>query len=219
MRTDTEIERDVKAELRWSPDFDETDIAVKVNGGVVALTGFVRNLYERFQAETSAKRVAGVAGVANDVQVRVPLGDGRADPEIAREAVAAIKTTLPIASEHIKVLVDEGRVTLEGKVEWQYQREGAENAMRRLKGIRSIENVIQIAPRVSATDIERQIAQAFRRNAEVDARSITVDARGGEVTLRGKVRSWTEREEAQRTAWSAPGVTRVANEIAVAPQG
>jgi len=217
MRTDTEIEQDVKAELRWSPDFDETDIAFKVKGGVVALTGFVHNLYEKFQAETAAKRVAGVSGIANDVQVRVPLADGKTDPEIAREAVSAIKTTLPIASEHIQVLVDNGHITLEGKVEWQYQREGAESAVGRLKGVRSIENVIQIAPRVSATDIERQIAQAFRRSAAVDARSISVDAHGSEVTLRGKVRSWTEREEAQRTAWSAPGVTRVANEITVAP--
>lgn len=217
MRTDTEIEQDVKAEMRWSPDFDETDIAVKVKGGVVTLTGFVPTLSEKYRAETAAARVAGVCGVANDVHVRVSHGDGATDPEIARDAVAAIKTTLPLTSEHIKVLVDDGRVTLEGEVEWQYQREAAESAVCRLRGVREVENVIQIAPRISATDIQRQIAEAFRRSAAVDANSVTVDARGSEVTLRGKVRSWAERAEAQRTAWSAPGVTRVDNEITVGP--
>jgi osmotically-inducible protein OsmY len=215
MKSDTEIENDVKAELRWSPDVDETDVAVNVAGGVVALTGFVHSLFEKFRAEAAAKRVAGVSAIANDIQVRVPLGDGRTDPEIARDAVSAIRSAIPIAADQIRVLVADGKITIEGKVEWQYQREAAESAVRNLRGARSVENVIQIVPRVSATNIQRQIAEAFRRSAAVDANSITVDAHGGEVTLKGKVRSYTEREQAQRTAWSAPGVTRVQNEIQV----
>jgi osmotically-inducible protein OsmY len=215
MKADGDIKRDVEAELHWSPDIDETDIAVKVNGGVVALTGFVRSYHEMYQAEAAVKRVAGVAGVANDIQVRLPSGNVMADPEIAREAVTAIKLELPFSHESIKVLVHDGQVTLEGILEWQYQKERAEIAVRRLKGIRGVTNLITIKPRVSTSDIKRKIEDAFRRSAEVDANHISIDARGSEVTLRGNVRSWAERDQAQRTAWSAPGVTQVKNDITV----
>ncbi len=215
MKADGDIKRDVEAELHWSPDIDETDIAVKVNGGVVALTGFVRSYHETYQAEAAVKRVTGVAGVANDIQVRLPSGNVMADPEIAREAVTAIKLELPFSHESIKVLVHEGQVTLEGILEWQYQKERAEIAVRRLKGIRGVTNLITIKPRVSTSDIKRKIEDAFRRSAEVDANHISIEARGSEVTLRGNVRSWAERDQAQRTAWSAPGVTQVKNDITV----
>jgi osmotically-inducible protein OsmY len=207
----------VKAELKWSPEIDETDVAVKVKGGVVTLTGYVRTLFEKYRAETAVARVGGIAAVANDIQVRFESEDSSTDPEIARNAAVALRTKLPTTAEQIKVLVDQGRLTLEGTVEWQYQREQAENAVIGLHGVRHVENVIRIVPKVSPADIQRQITQAFRRSAEVDASGITVSADGGEVTLRGKVRSWPERLEAQRTAWSAPGVSRVVNEIVVAP--
>jgi osmotically-inducible protein OsmY len=168
-----------------------------------------------YQAEAAVKRVAGVAGVANDIQVRLPSGNVMADPEIAREAVTAIKLELPFSHESIKVLVHDGQVTLEGILEWQYQKERAEIAVRRLKGIRGVTNLITIKPRVSTSDIKRKIEDAFRRSAEVDANHISIDARGSEVTLRGNVRSWAERDQAQRTAWSAPGVTQVKNDITV----
>jgi osmotically-inducible protein OsmY len=217
MRTDADIERDVKAELHWSPELDDTDIAVKVKGGVVALTGFVGSLPEKYRAESAATRVAGVSGLANDVQIRVADFDTRSDPEIAREAVAAIRAVLPAVSDKVKVVVEDGQVTLEGKLEWQFQRERAERALHPLRGIRSIENFIQLVPHVSPNDIQKKITQAFHRSAQVDAQSITVDADGAQVTLRGQVHSWSEREAAQNTAWSAPGVKQVTNLIAVVP--
>jgi osmotically-inducible protein OsmY len=215
MRSDSEIERDVKEELQWDPDLDATDIAVSAKNGVVTLTGFVRSYTDKYEAEAAAKRVAGVAGVANDIEVRMPSVDERPDPEIARDAVAAIKSQLPISSEHIKVVVKNGWVTLEGQVEWQYQRSTAETAVRRIKGVKGVSNLIQLKPRAAPAEIKRKIQEAFKRNAEVDANRILVETNGGEVILKGTVRSWIEREEAERVAWSAPGVTKVSDQIIV----
>jgi osmotically-inducible protein OsmY len=215
MKADNELRRDVEAELRWSPDLDEKDMSVKASGGVVTLTGFVGNYYEKGQAELATKRVAGVSGVANDIQVRSIYSGVVPDPEIARDAVAAIKMELPFAHERIKALVHEGRITLEGSVDWQYLRERTETAVRRVKGTLGVTNLIKVTPPVSATDIKLKIQDAFRRSAQIDANRITVEAHGGEVILKGEVRSWAECDEAQRTAWSAPGVSLVRNEISV----
>ena len=167
MRSDSEIERDVKEELQWDPDLDATDIAVSARKGVVTLTGFVRSYTDKYEAEAAAKRVAGVAGVANDIEVRMPSVDERPDPEIARDAVAAVKSQLPISSEHIKVVVKNGWVTLEGQVEWQYQRSTAENAVRRIKGVKGVSNLIQLKPRAAARRDQEEDPgglQAQRRN-------------------------------------------------------
>jgi osmotically-inducible protein OsmY len=217
MKTDSEIERDVKEELRWSPDLDAKDIAITVNDGVVTLAGFVRSYTDKYEAELAAKHVAGVRGVANDIEVRMPSVDERPDPDIARDAVSAIKSQLPISSEHIKVVVKNGWITLEGQVEWQYQRQTAENAVRRIKGVKGVSNLIQLRPRIEPSEIKRKIQDAFKRNAEVDANRIVVETHGSEVVLKGSVRSWIEREEAERVAWSAPGVTRVEDRIVVSP--
>ena len=155
--------------------------------------------------------------MANDLEVRVPNVDERPDPEIARDAVAALKAQLPVSSQNIKVVVGNGWVTLEGTVEWQYQKNTAENAVRRIKGVRGVINSIAVKPRVEPTDIKRKIEEAFKRNAELDANRISVEANGSEVILKGSVRSWAEREEAERVAWSAPGVTKVEDRIVVAP--
>jgi osmotically-inducible protein OsmY len=217
MKSDSEIERDVKEELQWNPDLDATDIGVSVSKGVVTLTGFVKSYFDRLEAETAAKRVAGVVGVANDIEVRIPNVDERPDPEIARDAVSALKTQLPFSSEHIKVVLKNGVVTLEGQVEWQYQKQTAEKAVRRIRGVKNVTNAIQLKPKVEPAQVKTRIVDALRRSAEVDANRIQIEANGSEVILKGTVRSWIEREEAERVAWSAPGVTKVEDRIVVAP--
>jgi osmotically-inducible protein OsmY len=217
MRSDSEIERDVKDELQWDPDLDAKNIAVSVDNGVVTLTGFVKSYTDKFEAEAAAKRVTGVVAVANDIEVRIPTIDERPDPDIARDAVAAIKAQLPISYEKIKVVVKNGWINLEGEVEWQYQRQTAENAVRRLRGVKGVTNSIRLKPAAKPSEIKQKIQEAFRRNAELDANRIVVEANGSEVILKGTVRSWVEREEAERAAWAAPGVTNVDDRIIVSP--
>jgi osmotically-inducible protein OsmY len=218
MRPDSDIERDVKDELQWRPDLDATDIAVSVKNGVVTLTGFVHSYVDKYEAEAAAKRVAGVVGVANDIEVRLRNVDAKPDPEIAREAVAAIKSQLPYSWENIKVIVKDGWVHLEGEEEWQFQRDTAEKAVCRLRGVKGVSNLIKLKPRAQPSEIKRKIQEAFKRNAELDANRIAVEAKGSEVILKGTVRSWAELEEAERVAWSAPGVNKVENRIVVRPQ-
>jgi osmotically-inducible protein OsmY len=217
MRSDSEIKTDVEAELKWDPDINSTDIAVAVKDGVVTLTGFARSYAQKWEAEKAAKRVAGVRGVANDIEVQLPVGDERPDPEIAREAVSVLKSNLPYSYENIKVVVKSGWVTLEGTVEWEFQRARAEHSIRHLKGVKGVTNLIALKPSVSPSELKRNIEEAFKRSAEVDAGNITVEVNGNEVTLRGTVKAWAERQEAERTAWRAPGVTKVINQIIISP--
>jgi osmotically-inducible protein OsmY len=217
MRSDSDIKRDVEDELRWDPDIDATDIAVSVNSGVVTLAGFVRSYMQKYQAEQDAKRIAGVIGVVNDIEVRLPGVDERPDPEIARDAIAQIKSELPYSWERIKVIVKNGWLTLEGEVEWNYQRTRAEDAVRRVRGVKSVTNSITIKPRVAPMEVKRKIEEALRRAAEIDASRITVETNDGTVILRGSVRAWAERQEAERAAWAAPGVSKVDNRIIISP--
>jgi len=217
MKSDSEIERDVRDELKWDPDLDADDIAVSVKNGVVTLAGFTKSYPDRWEAEAAAKRVAGVLAIANDIEVRLPAIDQRPDPDIGRDAVAALKAQLPLSHDRIKAVVKDGWITLEGAVEWQYQKSTAENAVRKLKGVKGVTNVITVKPSVGPSELKRKIQDAFKRNAEVDANRITVEANGSGVVLKGSVRSWFEREEAERVAWSAPGVTMVDDRIVVSP--
>lgn len=217
MISDTEIKKSVEAELQWDPSIKATDIALSVKNGVVALSGFVPNYTQKFQAEADVKRVAGVVGVANDIEVRIPAVDKKPDPEIARDAVMALKIQVPTIAENIKVIVRDGWITLEGTLEWQYQRERSESVVRRLQGVSGVINSIKVKPKASPIEIKHKIEEAFKRSAEIDAASIIVEANEGEVVLKGSVHTWFERQEAERAAWSAPGVRKVDDRISIRP--
>ncbi|MDB4875630.1 MAG: Transport-associated protein [Gemmatimonadetes bacterium] len=216
-RSDTDIQKDIVEELKWDPSIGKQDIAVAVRDGVVTLSGFADSYAAKWRAEQDASRVKGVKAVANDVEVKLPSSSTRPDPDIAHAAVDALRWNIFVPHDRIKVKVEKGWVTLEGEVEWNYQKEEAERAIRNLTGVRGVSNLITVRSHVTASDVKKKIQEALERGAEFDADRITVELDGNKVILRGIVRSYAESKDAERAARKAPGVSEVENKLVVDP--
>jgi osmotically-inducible protein OsmY len=211
IRTDEELQRDVLAELKWDAQIQPNEIGVSVKDGVVTLTGWVDSYLKKWSAEEAAHKVTGIKAVANDIEIK--LATERTDPDIAEAAVHALEWDAGVPSDKVKATVSKGWVTLKGEVEWQYQKQDAEQVVRRLSGVKGVTNLITVKPRVTPSELKKKIEDALVRNAEIDANKITVEVQGGKAILKGTVRAWAEKEEAARVAWSAPGITSVDNRI------
>jgi osmotically-inducible protein OsmY len=217
IRTDEAIQIDVLEELRWDPRVRPNEIGVMVKDGVVTLTGWVDSYLKKMAAEEAAHRVRGVKAVANDIEVRLPGSAERTDADLAKAVITALKWQAAIPAGKVDVTVSQGWVTLKGEVEFGFQKRLAEWAVQRLSGVKGVTNLIVVKPRLSPSDLKQQIERALIRNAETDARQITVEVQGSKVILRGTVRSYAEKQAAEDTAWSAPGVSEVDNRIVISP--
>jgi len=216
MRTDTELQRGVMEALAWEPSIDAAGIGVSVESGIVMMSGTVKSLPQKWTAVRVTQRVSGVKAISDELVVKLPGDFERSDADIARAAVNALDWNVSVPRNRVKVVVEHGRITLEGEVRFHYEKVAAERAVRNLIGVTGVTNVISVnPPKVSANDVKHRIEQALERTAEVDAGKISVEAANGKVTLRGNVKSWTERDEAEWAAWAAPGVSGVENYIRI----
>jgi osmotically-inducible protein OsmY len=213
--TDLELKKKVEDELNWEPSVNAAEIGVAVKSGIVTLSGNISSYWQKFSAERAAARVSGVKAVVNELEVRLPTSSERTDEDIARAAVNHLNWAVSVPADRIKVTVSKGWISLAGTVEWNYQRVAAENAVRHLIGVKGVSNLIEVKPQVSKGEVKAAIEAALKRSAELDASRITVETDGDRVILRGTVRSWAERNEAERAAWKAPGVRMVDNRITV----
>jgi len=215
MKTDSELKTDVVAEFAWDPAVSPTAIGVAVKDGVVTLTGHLDTYAEKEAVARAVRRVEGVQAVALELDVRLSPQHQRSDTDIATSAELALKWHASVPAEAVRLTVDHGWVTLQGEVDWEFQRRSIENTIRPLKGVVGISNEIKLRERPQAADISRQIEDALKRQATREAHRIHVAIDGSTVKLTGAVHSWHEREAAQGVAWSAPGVRSVVNELRV----
>ncbi len=215
MKTDIKLRDDVLAELDWDPAIDQHEVGVLVRDGVVTLTGSVENLAEKWAAGRAALRIGGVRTVANQIEVKSRDAGGLSDTEIAHEVAKSLEWHAQVPHNRIKATVAQGAVTLQGSVDWRYQREAAEEVARKLNGVRSITNLIIVSPPLSPSEIKEKIERAFRRTAGINEGVIAVHVDNDVVSLHGNVDSWAHAEEAERIAWSAPGVREVRNNLAL----
>lgn len=215
-KSDSELQRDVMAELEWEPSVDHTEIGVAVTAGVVTLSGYVKTYAEKIAAEKAARRVAGVQAIAEEIKVHFASEPKMADHEIAKRLLDMMSWTVSIPTDKVKVKVERGWVTLSGIVDWDYQRREAFRAASRVAGVAGVTNDIEVKQHPAPADVKERIVSAFKRQADLDAAAVTVSTDGGTVKLGGKVRAWAERGVAERAAWSAPGVTRVEDNITIA---
>jgi osmotically-inducible protein OsmY len=218
MRTDTELQRSVMDALAWEPSIDSAGIGVSTESGIVMLTGTVKSLPQKWTAVRVAQRVAGVKAVTDAIMVKLPGDSELSDADIARAAVNALDWNVSVPRNRVKVVVEHGRITLEGELQYHYEKVAAERAVRHLIGVTGISNQISVRPpKVSVGNVKQRIEQALERAAELDAGKISVEAANGKVTLRGTVNSWTERDEPEWAAWAAPGVSGVENDLRIVP--
>jgi len=216
MKTDTELQHSVMEELAWEPSVDAAEVGVSAESGIVTLSGTVKSLAQKWAAEKAAQRVAGVRAITDEITVKLPGDAEYSDTEIARAAVNALDWNASVPKGRVRVIVARGWITLEGTVQFHYERVAAEYAVRAITGAKGVTNLISVKPpETSPKDIKHRIEQAFERAADLDAQTISVEAKEGKVTLRGTVKSWAEREQAEYAAWAAPGVSHVDNAIIV----
>jgi len=215
MKPDKDIRRDVQNELHWDPSLNEDGIGVAVKDGVVTLFGDVAHFADRWTAEEIVKRVNGVRAIANEIEVKVPANGERSDSDIANAAANALNWNVSLAACEIQTVVRQGWIALSGEVRFGYQKLAAENAVRYLMGVKGISNELVVRPSVQLADVKQKIEEAFQRQAKFDAKDIEVRVENNQITLRGFVHSWREKDDAARAAWAAPGVTQVDNKLQV----
>lgn len=214
-RSDEEIQWDALAELKWDARVAPNEIGVAVKNGVVTLMGHVDSYFKKWAAEDAAHRVRGVKAVANDIELKLPSTSERTDDEIAAAVANALESDVLLSPLQLQVTVSDGYVTLRGEVDWNYQKKEAERVVHRLWGVKGVTNLITVRARPTPEELKQRIEEALKRSAEIDAKQIQVESRGSKAILKGTVRSWAERDEVERTAWTAPGITEVENQLQV----
>jgi len=215
MSSNSELQQNVMDELLWDPCINAEHIGVTAKDGIVTLTGYVSNYFEKKKCERVAKRVANVKIVVDELDIRLSGSAERTDLEIAESALETLKLNVLIPRDGVQLTVDSGRIVLEGEVDWQYQSNAAEESLHNMVGVKGIINKIRIKPSVRPADVKARIQSALVRNAQIDASHIRVETSGGKATLSGHVRNWSEKEQAEAAAWSAPGITEVVNNVEI----